>query len=86
MTEPVKKAGRKVNRPIKEDIFVQLESVYRSARRARNYAMALKALEICLKAKQITLKNPPSLLQVQDLTEFELSELIQQLETIDEQE
>lgn len=56
MNTPLKR-GRKPQKPLKEDIFNHLDSIYRTARRAKNYVLALKVIEVCIKAKQAMSKG-----------------------------
>lgn len=71
-----KKHDRKIYTPLKEDLFNHIDSLYRSARRSKNYAVALKALELCLKAKNTTGKINNPFLHLQDLSDYELNEML----------
>lgn len=80
MSQPItKKRGPKAHKPLKEDIYTHLDSIYRSARRCKNFPVALKAIEMCLKAKKAALKQNPSLLNLNDLSEEELELIVQTL-------
>jgi|GEM_PF-2544951 len=81
-----KKSERRVHIPLKEDVFNHIDSVYRSARRSKNYAVALKALELYLKAKNLRGKTNNPLLHLQDLSDAELSEMIEIIQNKDETE
>lgn len=80
-----KKRGRKAHIPLKEDVFNHIDSVYRSARRSKNYAVALKALELCLKAKNARGKASNPLLHLQDISDAELAEMLEIAQENDEE-
>jgi hypothetical protein len=75
MTTPLK-PGRKPQKPLKEDIFSHLDSIYRSARRAKNFALALKAVEVCIKAKHATSKHQSPLIDIQAMSDEELEKML----------
>lgn len=81
MMTPIKKTGPKKYKTLKEDIFNHLDSVYRSARRLKNFTAALKAVELCLKAKQINSNKQTPLLHLQDMSEEALEQMLQQLDS-----
>ena len=78
MTTPLKR-GRKLSKPLKEDIFTHLDSIYRSARRAKNFALALKAVEVCIKAKQATSKHQSPMMNIQEMSDEDLEKMLQML-------
>lgn len=73
------KAKRKPEKPLKEDIFDHLDSIYRSARRTKDYALALKTIEVCIKAKQSNSKHQSPVLNIQDMSDEDLEKLVQSL-------
>jgi hypothetical protein len=62
---------------LKDDIFNHLESVFTAAFASDNLAVALKALELCFKAKLAIDKNPKPTLNLRDLSEEELEHILQ---------
>ena len=79
MDTPVKR-GRKPRKPLTEDIFNHLDSIYRSARRVKNYAIALKAVEVCIKAKKASSKHQSPMLNIQEMSDEDLEKLLHSLE------
>lgn len=79
MDTPVKR-GRKPHKPLKEDIFNHLDSIYLSARRNKNYAVALKTIELCIKAKQAMSKHQSSTLNIQEMSDEDLEKMLQTLQ------
>lgn len=79
MDTPVK-LGRKPSKPLKEDIFSHLDSLYRSARRAKDYVLAVKIVEVCIKAKQVLYKQQASTVNIQAMSDAELEKLLQSLQ------
>jgi ABC-type Na+ transport system ATPase subunit NatA len=74
-----KKHGDKPHTPLKEDIFNHIDYVYRSARRSKNFSVALKALELYLKAKSAKEKNINALMHLHDLSNTEIEQIVNQL-------
>jgi hypothetical protein len=66
--------------PLKEDIFTHLDSIYRSARRTKNFALALKVIEVCIKAKQATSKHQSSMINIQEMSDEDLEKMLQTLQ------
>jgi hypothetical protein len=82
MNEPVTltKRVRKSTKSIKEDVYAPLDSIYRSARKCKNYPAALKAIELCLKAKKAALKQRSTHFNLHDLSDDELKEILTSFE------
>lgn len=80
-TVNVTKKTRKSTKSIKEDVYAPLDSIYRSARKCKNYPAALKAIELCLKAKKTALKQASERFNLQDLSDDELAEILKSFET-----
>ncbi|MDP3936148.1 MAG: hypothetical protein Q8Q56_04090 [Alphaproteobacteria bacterium] len=80
MNTPLKQ-GRKPQKPLKEDIFNHLDSIYRSARRVKNYAIALKAVEVCIKAKKVSSKPPSPMFNIQEMSDEDLEKILQTLQS-----
>ncbi len=82
MNEPITltKRTRKPAKPIKEDVYAPLDSIYRSARKCKNYPAALKAIELCIKAKKEALKQYAGRFNLQDLSDDELTEILSSFE------
>jgi hypothetical protein len=74
------KKTRKPTKSIKEDVYAPLDSIYRSARKCKNYPAALKAIELCIKAKKTALKQASERLSLQDLSDDELKEILTSFE------
>ncbi len=79
-TVTLTKKTRKPAKSIKEDVYAPLDSIYRSARKCKNYPAALKAIELCLKAKKTALKQASERLSLQDLSDDELKEILTSFE------
>lgn len=71
-----KRKGPNLKEPLNENVMHHLDSLYRAARRDKNFNAAFKAIELCLKAKNMVLKGKNALLS---LAEFGDSELEQAL-------
>lgn len=74
------KRVRKPAKPIKEDVYAPLDSIYRSARKCKNYPAALKAIELCLKAKKVAIREKSSAINLHDLSDEELLDIIKSCE------
>lgn len=79
-TVTLTKKTRKATKSIKEDVYAPLDSIYRSARKYKNYPAALKAIELCIKAKKTALKQTSERLRLQDLSDDELKEILTSFE------
>lgn len=77
MTNPKKRYPKKTV-ALKEDVLMHLDLLYRSARKAKNFQVALKALELCLKAQHSKHQKPT--LQLKEISDSELEQLIAELE------
>lgn len=75
----LEKQKRKKKQMLSDDIFKHLDSLYRSARRNNNIAMALKAVEVCLKAKKTMGNSNESTLNIEELTDEALEKMLSQL-------
>jgi hypothetical protein len=75
----LEKPKRKKLKPLKDDIFNHLDAMYRLAKKTKNIALALKAVEVCIKAKQALCKQPPSLMNISEASDEELEKMIKTL-------
>jgi hypothetical protein len=78
MTQP-EKPKRKKLKPLKDDIFNHLDVMYRLAKKTKNIALALKAVEVCIKAKQALGKQSTPLMNIQEASDDELEKMVQML-------
>ncbi len=65
---------------LKDDVFEHLDMVFRSARKAKNHAAALRAVEISLKAKHHKYKTEKAASDLGSMSEKELGQLLQNLQ------
>lgn len=72
-----RRKGPNLKQPLNDNIMHHLDSLYRSARREKNFSAAFKAIELCLKAKTAALKADNALLGLADLGAFELEQAIE---------
>lgn len=78
MTELVKPKRKKL-KPLIEDVFSHLDALYRSAKKTKNIALALKAVEVCIKAKQAFGKQPQPLINIHEASDEELEKMVKML-------
>lgn len=64
---------------LREDVFEHLDMVFRSARRRQNHSVALKAIELALKAKRLAEECFDTFREKKDVSEFDLERLLEKL-------
>lgn len=75
----LEKPTRKKLKPLKDDIFNHLDAMYRLAKKTKNIALALKAVEVCIKAKQAFGKQPQPLINIHEASDEELEKMVKML-------
>ncbi len=79
MNTPLK-PKQKPQKALKEDIFNHLDFIYQSALRSKNFALALKVVEACIKAKQVTSKHQSPMVNIQEMSDEDLEKFVQSLQ------
>lgn len=79
MNTPLK-PSQKPQKSLKEDIFNHLDFIYQSALHSKNFALALKVVEACIKAKQAASKHQVPMISIKEMSDEDLEKLVQSLQ------